>query len=984
MKKLRSRGAALTDYGLIVGLVALGTVVSVATTGDEVVSAFCKASNGMLQITSGEQQPWCIEEPNDRVTLAEGERFVVAPVQMQADFTDMLFANSVTGEQMVMSALQEAPAKSFWLDTELNSRDPHEADRQISSCYILEGGADPICAAPGAMSSALVPVDATAFGYTVTLSEDTDMPWANDVEISVRAADGVEARNWSIEVAREEAEAVLEGFSVAFGPHTYKQTDTGWTYGAFAPIEGKFNRPLQVQMGSKAGNNYTRRNCYLPDFDAEPICSLAYSENSTISLEVAPGAVALGYEIDLPATRIGPDWVVEENFRVIQNAIVLHTENVAITRPNEPYQPGTFSQTLSSPYNFAQTDTGWTEAEFITLGGERNVDLEYYIYSRSNYPYQRQVCFKLEVGGLPDCGNPETGRSSTHYRIPPEAVEVGYMVQLPAESVGPAHSGTDQHWIRGGTEILIDKEVTWSRPNEPYATGSMAFSFTDHEFAQTDSGWTEGEFIAINGERNVSLDYTIMNESNYGYSRKACFKTVAGGTPDCGVAETGRNWARHPIPPEAVEVGYMVQLPSESVGPAHTGTDRHTIKHGSTYLVDAKVIWSRPNEPYQIGSMAAAFSDHEFAQTDSGWTEGEFITISGDRNVNLDYIIQDESNYGYNRKACFKTVAGGTPDCGNAETGREWARHSIPPEAIEVGYMVQLPSEAVGPAHTGTDRHYIRHGGTYLVDSNVTWSRPNAPYQIGSMATTFSDHEFAQTDSGWTEGEFIAISGERNVNLDYIIQDVSDYAYNRKACFKTVPGGAPNCGVSETGRNWARHSIPPEAVEVGYMVSLPSEAVGPAHTGTDRHYIRHGTTYLVDTNATWSRPNEPYQFGGVAEPFTDHIFAASDSGWTEGQFIALTGERNVSLDYYIYDRSGYGEARKACYKAVAGGEPICGNQATGSNTAYTSVPLEAVEVGYMVANVGVGSQRTGTDLHYVRFGGNTLTRDTVIWTRPSE
>jgi len=267
----------------------------------------------------------------------------------------------------------------------------------------------------------------------------------------------------------------------------------------------------------------------------------------------------------------------------------------------------------------------------------------------------------------------------------------------------------------------------------------------------------------------------------------------------------------------------------------------------------------------------------------------------------------------------------------------------------------------------------------------VTWERPNAPYERGSVPATYSTpHVFAQTDTSWTEGEFVAIEGPRNVTLDYYIYDISDYPYSRKACYKTEVGGVPECGTAATGGNWATYKIPPSAVEVGYMVSLPAEGVGPATTGTDRHYLRHLSTVLMDMQVTWERPNADYQRGALAKPLEDHTFATSDSAWVEGEFVSLDGPRNVSLDYYIYDVSDYPYSRKACYKTEAGGVPDCGNSAIGSGWATHRIPTTAVEVGYMVYLPGAGAEVVGTDTHYIFHGSTALFRGDVTWTRPAQ
>lgn len=812
----------MTDYGLLVGLVAVGTIASVATTGDEVVRAFCKASNGMLQITGGEPQAWCIEDPNDRVQLAEDERFVDAPVQMQADFTDVLFANSVIGEQLVMSAFQEAPARSFWLDTELTSRDPHEADRQISSCYILNGGADPICAAPGATSAVSVPVEAKAFGYAVMLSEDTEMPWANDVEISIPASEGLEAQSWNVEVAREEAEPILDNFSIAFGPHTFAATDTGWTYGAFAPIEGKFNRPFSFYMQGATDIDRERRACYVPSEGAEPICSLPHAKHRQIEMTVAPGAVALGYEIELPAMAVGPDWVVAEKINLVQDGTTLHTETVTMTRPNEAYENGTLARSFSSPYSFAQTDTGWTEGEFIAISGPRNVNLAMEFMEWDDNSYSRKACYKTVTGGEPICGDPEYYYTAK-VTVPTNAVEVGYMISLPAEAVGPDTTFRNKLTLSGGGGVFYDDILEIVRPNESYQSGEMSTGFASpYTFAQTDTGWTEGEFIELNGPRNVALTMELKRNDTNSYGRQACYKTVAGGDPICGDPQTYYT-ATASIPTDAVEVGYMISLPAERVGDDTVFQNHLKLVGGGATLFNGVVEMVRPSEPFATGSLDRDFvSNYRFAQTDTGWVEGEFVPVSGERNTNMSLIV-NRPNDGHEvyHRACYKTVAGGAPECGSDEYYSASAI-SVPPEAVEIGYMLKLPAEAVGPDWESRFVVEYRHRA-HLFYGNVTAVRPNEPYEIGSIDQDFSStYTFAGSDTEWTEGEFVGISGDRNVNLTLKVnRPTSGREVYRQACYKTVVGGEPVCGPQEY---WgvAMVSVPPEAVEIGYLLKLPA------------------------------------------------------------------------------------------------------------------------------------------------------------------
>ena len=989
MKRMKHRGAVFTDYAMLTGLVSVVAISVIITQGEQVAETFCKGSNGLATASGGEMQAWCMEDKNASYDLGEDERFVDAPFEMQGDFADITFAQGELGERLVLTEVAEPAAESFWLDTAITSRDAFEPEREISSCYTVGGGVDPICSQPGSEAAISVPPEAEAYGYLVTLGDDPDMPWANDVAISIPSV----PLNWDVVVGREEAEPTQEAVSFAFGPQVFAAHESGWTYGPFTEISGKFNRDLRLEIERSVGTIAEREACYMATPEGAPDCGTA--SNYAADVRVPAGASHLGYRIKLPEPDVGPDWTRQEVFTLKQGEDVLHQETVSITRQNPGYQTGSAEGSFSDPYTFAQTDTGWTDGEFIALSGEHNDSLTLSMVKVSGPNYERAACYRMEAGGVAEC-NTVFSNSEVTWAVPVGAVEIGYRVNLWAESVGADWTTRERIKLThaGSNTTILDQEVTMIRPNEPYQVGSAEGSFTDpYSFAQTDTGWTYGEFIALSGEHNDNLTLSMAKVSGPNYERAACYRMEIGGAAEC-TSSYSNSTATRSVPVGAVEVGYRVNLSAEGVGADWTTRERIKLTHAgsNTTILDQEVTMIRPNEPYQVGSAEGSFSDpYSFAQTDTGWTHGEYLTLSGTHNDPLTLTMNKVSGPFYQRSACYRMEIGGTAECKTAFSNSQvtWA---IPVGAVEIGYRVNLSAEGVGADWTTRERIKLTHAGsnTTILDQEVTMIRPNEPYEVGSVEGSFSDpYTYAQTDTGWTHGEYLTLSGTHNHPLTLTMNQVSGPFYQRSVCYRMQAGGTAECSTSYSSSAVSK-SIPVGAVEVGYRFSLPGETVGPDWTTRERIKL-HGASNMtvLEQEVTVVRPNEPYQMGGVATNFTDpYAFAADATGWTYGEFVELTGPRNGDLQIFLDSTGGPDRERQACYTLEVGGTPQCGpsKYASSSIDAGSLVPVEAVEVGYRVRLPGVSSGSwSASEEILVRFKANnqTLHLQEVTMTRPA-
>jgi Flp pilus assembly pilin Flp len=991
MRKLKSRGAALVDYGLIIGLVSIVAIGAVNSTGEKTETIYCMASNGLARVTGADLDPNCVLNPRHAVTLAEGERFVTAPRRMEAAFTDVTFPNDNTGEHLVLSQVAAKPDARYSLKTSIASRDAYDPDRTISSCYLLSDDIDPICSTPSDTSTVWVPAEAEAIGYSISLSEDKDMPWTSDVTIAVpqdNAAITIADGSWNVVVSRANPTPKVENIAFEFTtPYSFQREDAGWTYGEFAAIEGKFNQNLTFEMTNIEGETRYRKACYKGTPTSQPVCSSSTASNSISRITVPAGVAQVGYEVELPAKRVGADWSVRETFQLREGAVEKHRQDVTIVRPSEPYSSGSMATSFSTPYRYKQTDTGWVDGEFITLTGGRNVDLTLRVTKSGSETTNRKACYKLVAGGVSICGTENNTSFGADVVVPKGAVEVGYQVQLGATSVGPDWTADIGLSLSSVEKTLFTGTVTLIRPNEAYSSGSMATAFTTpYRYKQTDTGWVDGEFIALSSGRNVDLSLRVSKTGSVATTRKGCYKLVTGGTSICGPADSGNFGADIVIPKEAVEVGYQVQLGATAVGADWTADIYLNLGSVEKSLFSGAVTVIRPNATEEAGTLAASFTTpYRYKQTDTGWVDGEFVALAGSRNTELTLAVGKSGSVETTRKACYKLAAGGASICGVANSSYFTAYATVPVEAVSVGYQVQLGAEAIGADWTADITVGLTGASKTLYSGTITLIRPNQANSAGAISAPFSNpYYYAKTDGLWADGEFVTLTGQRNVNLLFTVSN-SGTSTTRKACYKLVAGGASTCGSENSNYYGASISVPTNAVSVGYQVQLPSAGPGPNWTAAVSLSLSGGGTTLYNGTVNLIRENDPYQPGSLASQYsTPYSFAQSDTGMTYGQFIGLNGPRNVNL-YYTMDRKSNSDYSKApCYKLVAGGPATCSTMKTGTGN-YLWVPQDAVEIGYVMQlpAAGVGPAALSNQQMYLSGGGAVLLNQEIQIQRPN-
>jgi len=418
---------------------------------------------------------------------------------------------------------------------------------------MLAGGVDPICSLAAQSATISVPASAISIGYLLALGEDPDLPWANDINISVSPE-----QDFLIEVSREEAGPLGDQVTFAFtDPYSFQITDSGWTYGEFAKLEGKFNRPINLTVKSKSTSAPKRRACYIATPSSAPKCGSVTYGIYTANVPVPEGSYAIGYSIELPDEGVGNDWARQEEIK-IEGSGPSYSQIVDIIRPNTDYEVGSVGN-FTSPYMFDEADQGSTFGEFIPLSGERNTGLTYELYSAGGSNPSRLACYRVESGAT-TCGNTGSYHRSSTVTVPPEAVSIGYKLSLPETAVGsdtvivlePRLSG-------GGTWFSID-DFQVIRPNADIETGSVESFSASYTLPDGSAGYTYGEFVAINGPRNVSLTLKMKRISGPHSNRAVCYRTEDGST-SCGGYSYSNVEQTHTIPPEAVSIGYRFQLP---------------------------------------------------------------------------------------------------------------------------------------------------------------------------------------------------------------------------------------------------------------------------------------------------------------------------------------------------------------------------------------------------------------------------------------
>ncbi|MFZ3585100.1 hypothetical protein ACOI1H_23635, partial [Loktanella sp. DJP18] len=147
-------------------------------------------------------------------------------------------------------------------------------------------------------------------GYRIDLpAQAIGADWVMQAEGTFVAQNGADiVAPSAFQITRQNTQ-VEQNVSAAFANYTYAKTDTGYAYATFVPIEGSYNTPFYVNFERVSGSYGNYRACYTMTAGGPATCG-SNAIFSTAYIQVPLGAYAVGYQIELPATTTGADWVM--------------------------------------------------------------------------------------------------------------------------------------------------------------------------------------------------------------------------------------------------------------------------------------------------------------------------------------------------------------------------------------------------------------------------------------------------------------------------------------------------------------------------------------------------------------------------------------------------------------------------------------------------------------------------------------------------
>lgn len=828
------------------------------------------------------------------------------------------------------------------------------------SCFVQNEGDTPSC---GASSSSeenpvLVPPGTQQLGYMIYLPDEGVKPdWVGSMDYDISYDESSLVQD-SFLVTRLNSEVAYGGVSALFSdPYTFDQFDAEWTFGEFIDIDGPRNVPVTFEMGYVSGDLVLKSVCYKMSIDGGAACGSSSMDIS--SVDVPAGAAQIGYRFYLPeaAPNYG-DLSMDVETTVSYEGTVLDEQEFTVVRPNPGFQTAGISENFSDPYRYEETDTEWTDGEFVTIDGARNMPMIFDVTNVLGNGTLIRACYKTSAEGSSYCGS--TSNDISTVDAPISATHVGYKMYLP--ETGP--SDTDwsidiaTEWSFDGT-AFDEQEFTVIRPNPDFVVAGISEEFSDpYNYEETDTTWTYGEFIAVDGPRNTPMTFAISRSFGEEFLMQACYQTSSGGSTYCQNSSTETSTIE--LPSSATHVGYRMYLPDPGASATDLSIGVETeLSFDGTVMDEQEFTVIRPNPRLILGGIGEEFSDpYNYEETDTAWTHGEYIAIEGPRNSDVTFAITRVAGENILIKACYKTNSNGTPSC--ASSSRTTATVNVPAAAVEVGYQMYLPEPGASDTDWSMDvETELSFEGTVLDEQELTVVRPNPAYQTGGISENFSaSYNYEETDTSLTNGEFIAIEGPRNIPVDFEITRTLGDNVLMKACYITSPGGNSYCGSA--GRPTASVEVPVNAIEVGYQIYLP--AAGPSDTNWSidlESSLSFQGTSMDSQSFTAVRPNPAYQVGDISESFTNnYTFDEDTSSWNYAEFIDIDGTRNTDMTFELNHTGGEGTSKQACYSTTVGGNYRCSSSQSGTKTATIEVPPEAVQVGYRVYFPATGPAHT--------------------------
>lgn len=685
-----SKGASLTEYGMLAGLIGLVGLVGVASTGKEVYHVFCVAANTLgekvYEVRGEEFVPlggcediYAEEDPDNNPTQVPTDGTGEIPFREVTPFDDVLFPAGTVGEQLVLY-----PYTSLVPDQGPALLGVATNDLVARACYQMQASGPATCSPVSADPQTEVPAGAVNVGYVVVLPDDIGEDFSYDFEVTADVSGGGSGTSGVFEVARV-IDITEELASVSFPDVVFPMYSTGLNEDFYqASLFSEIAQEVIFEIESKGGTDHS--SCVMANGGSYNCNSVSsHSNDDERVLDPGNGETAGIIANLLSDPRLPYSHTVDIRLTSVSDPNVsrLYT-GVNVSRVASPV----LMDLSGMSFPDFNVEAGYTGFEYFMteLAGDFGGDLRLSVdeESGSNVTSLGQCAQNNEFSTI-SCN------SNSYYTVSDVTKDVGFRFALPTHENTLYQDYTQELEFRIASDIdpsVVHKfnNITVTRPALPSVV-SATTTFPDTVISSTSNSTTiykqmQGEFTSDMYWSVESVGDSVPGTHTYG----ACYNNRCASSRSSGASVYSTT--------SSGSLGYEVKFPTAEPGNFEQYVDLEMILksvYDETKFQTFTTRVTREALPI-VFEPSFSFSDMTVPSNQTGRISGVMSktgSINSDLRVSV-RMTDRSNNWAPNIKACGGRSTAVT-QCGSSTTTlNKWVYDTALDTDGYIGWMLGL------------------------------------------------------------------------------------------------------------------------------------------------------------------------------------------------------------------------------------------------------------------------------------------------------
>jgi Flp pilus assembly pilin Flp len=503
------RGASLTEFGMLAGLVAVTAIAAVSNVGGEISSIYCQGAKALGADLVCEVEQESSPAPNYDIGLGSGE------------FSDLVLPAGETRRQTVILPIEDTYSGTMTLRS-------IAAQGQVSSCVQKLSHEEASCSLPSSTSISTVDDPSYGAGYAIDPPADPRTAFTQQLTLQFYPSDKTPdaGKAWSINVTRPAGDIrIAQDFD--FADHSFAPEETERRR-VMIPMEGYSNSGMMLRIDP---DNFVA--ACVQEVQGGPVSCGDYT-SQIATIEVDQDAYAIGYEVNTGHEKFNSNFQsLGIGLESTLDSSVKRSWDISLRR-----DAATVSMNPTFTFSDRTLDAGDTQKRYFMapMTGDFNGQMAFEV-SYTGYYLAVAACIQKVENGPITCSSP-SGNESVVIAQPGDYA-VGYQTDPYSDAYAnistsvsidfrSTHDSTQNH----NYQFKID------RPGHP-AVLNATFEIPDKHLAAGERN--TGPFMyEMTGDYSDNM--TITMDAAYPTQAKLCIQATAGGSIKCDHLTNGEGY----------------------------------------------------------------------------------------------------------------------------------------------------------------------------------------------------------------------------------------------------------------------------------------------------------------------------------------------------------------------------------------------------------------------------------------------------------